>query len=55
MSRGPIKLSTAEVYAIREAYRPGCPENGRRALAERYGVHPYTIRDVVTGRTWSHV
>ncbi len=55
MSRGPIKLSAVEVYAIREEYKPGCPHCGRRALAARYNVNPYTIRDVVTGRTWSHV
>lgn len=55
MTRGPVKLSVSEVNAIREAYRPGCPENGRRALAERFDVNPYTIRDIVTGRTWSHI
>lgn len=50
---GQAKLMEADVIEIRLAYL------GRRgeqvALGRRFGVHPATIRDIVNGRTWTHV
>lgn len=55
MTRGPIKLSVADVYAIRQRYVPYCPRNGGRALARRYRVHRQTVYDIIHRKLWPHV
>jgi hypothetical protein len=45
-------LTWDQVREIREQYRPRDTEYGGRALAERYGVTPSTICNVLKNKTW---
>jgi hypothetical protein len=48
---GMSKLKADDILRIREEF-----ENlGSAPLAERYGVTPMAIRDVMIGRTWKHI
>jgi hypothetical protein len=47
---GRAKLGWADVLTIRDLYRTG--EHSQRQLAQRFGVAPRTIGDVVTGKKW---
>ena len=56
------RLTPADVLEIRAAYRSsctspaGCVRVGLRAeLAEKYGIVPHTIDDIVRRRTWKHI
>lgn len=51
---GCAKLTEDDVAEIRRSYISGSPEFGQHVLARRYGVHPATIRRVVSGKTWRH-
>jgi hypothetical protein len=52
------KLSVAQVLKMREDYGPPPRKSGRRpqgsvtvrALADRYKVHPDTVRDAILGK-----
>lgn len=46
------KLTSAQVLAIRKAYREGIYQ---RALAEQYGVDRTTIGAIVNYRNWKHI
>ena len=46
-------LTEDDVLEIRRAYAAG--EATQYELADRYGVHQYTIWCVVNGRTWRHI
>lgn len=47
---GRAKLNNEAVLEIRAIQNPNC-----RALAQKYGVQRGTIREVITGKKWSHV
>lgn len=47
--RGISKLTVVQVRKIRRSKLPG------NILAEKFGVHPMTISDVITRRTWKWV
>ncbi|HEY2595086.1 MAG TPA: hypothetical protein VGK33_14410, partial [Chloroflexota bacterium] len=51
-THGRAKLTSADISTIRQ--RAGVGES-QKALARSYGVHPETIRHVLTGEGWSHV
>ena len=44
------KLTLQEVRAIRAAW---CGGEAQRSLARRYGLDKSTVRDLVTGKTWT--
>jgi hypothetical protein len=44
------KLQPSDVREIRRRYYAG---ETRQQLADVFGVGPYTIRDIIQGRTWS--
>lgn len=46
------KLTNDAVRAIRNRYSGG---ESVASLADVYGVHPRTVRDVVMGKTWAHL
>jgi hypothetical protein len=48
------KLSEKDILAIRSEYVPNMP-GYRKRLAEKYGVHPNTIKNICLGRCWKHV
>lgn len=58
-SRGRRKLTEDDVRSMRETWATwrnlGCARRGFRALGSLYGVSMWTARDVIEGRTWSHV
>jgi hypothetical protein len=45
-------LNNDSVRAIRKKYRDGTP---RRTLAKQYGISYYTVWDITTGRSWTHI
>ena len=47
------ELSPSQVRAIRDAYSKG--SKGYKQVAKAHGVHPMTIRDIVTGRSYTWV
>jgi len=49
------KLREDDVRIIRASYRKGERGHTLRALAERFGVAPSVIRQVLSGRTWRFV
>jgi predicted transcriptional regulator len=49
------RLNDATVRDIRQRYRRWSRTDGASAIARELGVHSRTVRDVVRGRTWSHV
>lgn len=49
---GTAKLTEAVVRQIRELYRMGVP---RKKIAEDLAVNWWTLRDVVTRKTWNHL
>jgi plasmid maintenance system antidote protein VapI len=50
------KLTTAQVRAIvKEAYTKNQSDVTYNSLAEKYGVKPERISDIVNGRAWRHV
>lgn len=50
---GGAKLTEADVRAIRRACLAG--DMTREELGKKFGVHPNTIGNVVTRKTWAHV
>ena len=46
------KLTDAQVIEIRRAYIAG---DHRDAIAERYGLSPLSIPDLVSGKSWKHL
>jgi ribosome-binding protein aMBF1 (putative translation factor) len=50
---GTAKLTTANAIAIREERE--AKGTLIRTLAQRYGVSMFTIRSVLTRKTWKHV
>lgn len=46
------KLHEKDIPRIKEQRRAGVPTN---TIATTYGVHPDTIRLIVSGKTWGHV
>lgn len=46
------KLSQADVDYIRAVHTPWDSDCGSKALAERFGVRPQTITEIVHGRSW---
>lgn len=51
-AHGRAKLTNTGVRQIRRLHHRGTPT---RVLAERFGVSGDAIRDVIRGRTWSHL
>jgi uncharacterized protein YjcR len=47
-----VKLNENSVASIREDYKNGLT---CKMLAEKYNVSKYTIKDVITRRTWNKV
>lgn len=48
---GSAKLLEEDIPVIREL----CKTFSYRNVAERYYLHPCTIRDIIIGKTWRHV
>lgn len=46
------KLTTANIIMIKSAIKSG---TSQKAIADTFGVHPATISDIATGRTWTHI
>ena len=51
---GKAVLTTEDIPTIRREARPGWGGNIAE-LAQRYGVHPSTISNVLQGKTWRYV
>lgn len=49
------KLTRAQVGEIRRRYKPRCRNNGTRALGREFGVHQYTVSEIVRGVTWRNL
>lgn len=49
---GRSKLTPQKVRDIREAMAQG---DRQAEVARRHGVHPTTVRDIASGKIWSHV
>lgn len=49
------KLSEEQVVEVRRKYKKGCPVNGCKPLADKLGVHPNSISNIVCGTTWGHL
>lgn len=49
---GSARLNEEQVRSIRERHAAGTP---MAHLAKEFGVAPYSIRGIVTGRTWRHL
>jgi hypothetical protein len=49
---GNVRLNEDGVYEIRRRRKAG---ETQKAIARRLGVDPRTVRDVLSGRTWSHL
>lgn len=45
------KISEEDVRRIREAHAEGAQQN---SLANRYGISPASVRDIISRRTWRH-
>jgi len=54
-ARGRAKLTDDDIRTIRAALVPGCPINGTRALARRFGVSHSVISRIIHRKIWSHV
>ncbi len=50
---GPSKLTESEVLEIRKSYVPF--KISMRKLADRFGVHPQTVCDIIHRETWCHI
>ncbi len=48
-------LKVADVNRIRKEYRKGVRGSGYRAIAIRMGIRSEYVRDVIKGKTWSHL
>lgn len=48
------KLTQADVDYIRRVHRPRHSEYGSKPLANKFGVRPQTITEIVHGRSWKH-
>lgn len=46
------KLTAEQVVEIRRRYKPRCRVNGTRAMGREFGVHQYTISEIVRGVIW---
>lgn len=46
------KLDPGRVHAIRASAARG---RSQRSLVSQFGVHPSTISNIISGRTWRHV
>lgn len=52
-SHGMHKLTQADVDYIRGVHTPWNSDCGSKALADKFGVRPQTITDIVRGRSWT--
>lgn len=48
-----VKFTEEQVRSIRNRYKKPC--NSLSSLAREYHVHPSTIHDIVTRKTWKHL
>jgi hypothetical protein len=51
-NRTICKFTAESVIGVRERHASG---EARQRLAEEFGVHPVTINNVVSGRTWKNI
>ena len=49
------KLTESDVRAARAIWERGSPTVGAKALAVKYGVDESTMRDALSGKTWSNI
>ena len=47
------ELQVAKIKLI--AIQPGLKHGWRKRLAEKYGISPQALSDIVTGKKWKHV
>src|SRR6266704_584656 len=53
--RNNTVLTEGQVRSIRKEFRLNDPDWGVKRLSEKYGVHPITVYDIITFRTWRDV
>lgn len=54
-NNGLSKLTEENVIFIRKNYVEGDVNLGQKALAKKFGVTPWTIRQVVNYKSWKHI
>lgn len=50
---GKSKLDPEITREIRQRYKPYCPINGGKALAQEFGVHQSNVSRIVRNKTWA--